>query len=120
MANSIEITNFSKGQMALPAIFAAIITARDALNTDNSVVLSSAVDDLQIALEEMAGYLEIDESTPQIEALKERITESLEASRKSMNDRGSASLVEMIASLYQQENAYQASLKTSNRMLALV
>ena len=51
----LEISSFSNGQTALPAVFAAIIAARDALNQEDSSTISSAVGNLQSALEGITG-----------------------------------------------------------------
>jgi hypothetical protein len=68
----------------------------------------------------MAGFLETDQDPVPIEALKSGFVGDVETSGGALAEHSSASLVEMIANLYHQENAYQASLKASNRMLALV
>jgi hypothetical protein len=116
---SFEITSFSKGQTALPAIFAAIIAARDALSEQDPGAISCAVGNLQSALEGIAGYLQIDEAQERMSPVTEESPLTGAASPGALEGRAGASLVEMIADLYHQENAYQASLRASNRMLAL-
>lgn len=116
----VEFAASHNGQTALPAIFAAIIDARDALNQDMPGAISSAVGNLQNALEGINGFLELDAVPGNVEGLAIKFLQEKCGSREMQFNRNPASLVEMIANLYHQENAYQTSLKTSNRMLALV
>jgi flagellar biosynthesis/type III secretory pathway chaperone len=114
----LEITSYGREQEALPEIFAAIIAARDAIQGDDPEAIATAVGSLQEALEGISGYLEMDAITlrggPAADDLDEGDASAEQA------DLSSASIVEQIANLYHQENAYQASLEVSDRMLALV
>jgi hypothetical protein len=111
-----KITSFSKEQTALPAVFAAIITARDALSKDDPSAILSAVGNLKNALEGITGHLDFAEVGYADEGM---LLADILSDGSTVTD-NTISLVEIIAGLYHQGNAYQASLNASDRMLALV
>jgi flagellar biosynthesis/type III secretory pathway chaperone len=88
----------------LPAIFAAIMAARDALHSEDRTALSNAASALQNALERL-GY-RLEGGSPEQTSATPHSPES------------SPSLIEKIARLYQQESVYHASLQASERTLA--
>ena len=88
----------------LPAIFAAIMAARDALHSEDHIALSNAASELQNVLDRL-GY-RLEGGSPE------------HASTLPHTPEGSLSLIERIARLYQQESIYHASLQASERTLA--
>ena len=99
------------------AVFASLIAARDALQANDRKALSGAMEDLQQALEDLSSARVNLPAISQKAYPPEKInlTKADEAGLQGEN----SSLVETIANLYHQESAYQASLKVSNRMLAI-
>jgi flagellar biosynthesis/type III secretory pathway chaperone len=99
---------------ALPAVFAAIISVRDALNNQDNAAASAALEDLQSALKNLGSLAE-----------GEQQLQSHPGKDKWVSDMGLPSptretnLAEVIAGLYHQGTAYQAVLRANNRTLAL-
>lgn len=108
----------SSTQTSLPALFAAILAARDALDAQDSAAISAALGDLQKALlpssqaanERTIRPVQVLESAAPVEPVAMR---SEPAASKA-----EANMIEYMASLYRQEKAYRAVLKASSRMLA--
>jgi len=103
---------------ALPAIFAAIITARDALTRNDAVALTGAINELQQTLDKIPPILGDSIDAGQFGGKIDPAQDSKTPFKKPGKQGAEPSLVEAIATLYYQENAYQDSLKLSNRMLA--
>jgi flagellar biosynthesis/type III secretory pathway chaperone len=111
---------------ALPAIFAAAVAMRDALNADDSAAVSLALGDLQSALADLDTFVERNRGE---EKMAQAVVEG-PSTNQADNARfphggqpaqpGVATLAELIADLYHQETAYQAVVSGSNRALALV
>jgi flagellar biosynthesis/type III secretory pathway chaperone len=95
-------------EAGLPALFAAIIAARDALDAQDSARISAAIRDMQDALEQLGDALGETPSRPLAER-REPVAASQPAPR--------ANLVEQVAHLYSQEAAYRAVLQMSNRLV---
>lgn len=106
-------------RIALPALFAAIVAAREALKTQDNVATSTAISDLQRALERLGKFLEGDSARQgRLEGLGGYLEEVGPVVKEEFSPQRGTNLVEMMADLYHRETAYQAVLKTSNRMLA--
>lgn len=105
----------------LPALFAAIIEARDALNEGEGESVSAAIAALGEALDHLNQFLEKD--MPRQQRMKD-IAEHMQQAQLPAEDllkpQETDNLVEVMARLYRQETAYQAVLKVSNRTLASV
>lgn len=109
---------FDAGQLALPAVFAAIINARNVLNADDTRAIAAAIGELQQALESVAHYLDSDEALSKFYSGAPAVAPERVSDPQQPEGRMETSLVEMIANLHHQETAYQASLDVSSRMLA--
>jgi flagellar biosynthesis/type III secretory pathway chaperone len=106
------------GMNALPALFAAILTARDALNNRDNSAVSAAIVEMQAALENLSQILERNRARLQQLGGISRPTEETQSTPAALPvSKTDASLIEVMADLYHQEAAYQAVLKVSNRML---
>ena len=110
-AASLQAGLVSSTSTSLPALFAAILAARDALDAQDSAAISAAGD-----IQNVLG--------PSSDALLDRPDRLLQP-RRSLSDTGrtvttrnETNMLEYMASLYRQEKAYQAVLKVSSRMLA--
>jgi flagellar biosynthesis/type III secretory pathway chaperone len=106
------------GMNALPALFAAILTARDALNNRDNSAVSAAIVEMQTALENLSQILERNRARLQQLGGISRSSEETQSTPAALPvSKTDASLIEVMADLYHQEAAYQAVLKVSNRML---
>ena len=106
------------GMVALPALFAAILAAREALNTHDNAAVSAAIGELETALENISQILEHNRARLQPVGSFSHSTEEGQSSTQLLPvSKTDASLIEVMADLYHQETAYQAVLKVSNRML---
>ncbi|MBN1148947.1 MAG: flagellar export chaperone FlgN [Anaerolineales bacterium] len=105
----------------LPAVFASIVSAQRALKTEDQAALSTAIDELQGALEHLGKFLG-EESIVHggADSLNQVLQEAQATHQAAPESRQDANLIEVMADLYQQETAYQAVLKASNRMVAYV
>ncbi len=97
----------------LPALFAAILAARDALNAHDLTAVSAALGDMQAALQQLGGALDEAQAKGGLPAQAESPfpTAGPDAAR------GRANLVEEMADLYRQEKAYRAVLRLNSRIL---
>lgn len=117
-AASLQAGLVSSTQTSLPALFAAILAARDALDAQDSAAVSAALGDLQKALlpngqaanDRALRPVQVPESAAPVEPLAAR--------SEPAGPRLEANMIEYMASLYRQEKAYRAVLKASSRMLA--
>jgi flagellar biosynthesis/type III secretory pathway chaperone len=101
----------------LPALFAAIMAARDALSAHDLAAVSVALGDMQDALQQTGPSPDESQAkevphTPGTGAESPFPTAGPEAAQAHAN------LVEEMADLYRQEKAYRAVLRLSSRMLA--
>lgn len=108
----------SHTQTSLPALFAAILAARDALDAQDSAAVSAALGELQNALlpnNQPPG----DRLVRTVQATETMTSAELPAARpESSSSKIEANMIEYMANLYRQEKAYRAVLKASSRMLA--
>jgi flagellar biosynthesis/type III secretory pathway chaperone len=108
----------SHTQTSLPALFAAILAARDALDAQDSAAVSVALGELQNALlpngqapgDRLVRAIQSPETTTSVESPTARL--------ESPGSKIEANMIEYMANLYRQEKAYRAVLKASSRMLA--
>lgn len=112
-AASLQAGLVSTTQTSLPALFAAILAARDALDAQDSAAVSAALGDLQNALRPSS---EIPGDRPSRTASAP--TEAFPARSGPVIPKIEANMIEYMANLYRQEKAYRAVLKASSRMLA--
>jgi flagellar biosynthesis/type III secretory pathway chaperone len=108
----------SHTQTSLPALFAAILAARDALDAQDSAAVSAALGELQNALlpNNQASGDRIARPAQTLEAATP--AEPLSVRSEPPAAKIEANMVEYMANLYRQEKAYRAVLKASSRMLA--
>lgn len=106
----------SSTQTSLPALFAAILDARDALDAQDSAAVRMAIDDLQKALNHVGAAAE-HRPTRASTAPPISETEAVASRSVSAPSRNESNLIEAMASLYRQEKAYRAVLQTGSRML---
>ena len=97
---------------SLPALFAAILAARDALDAQDSAAISAALGEIQNAL---APSTELSADRPDRVATVQADSRSVRL--EPTTSKNETNLLEYMASLYRQEKAYQAVLKVSSRML---
>jgi flagellar biosynthesis/type III secretory pathway chaperone len=108
-------------QVSLPAVFATIVSAREAIKARDQSAISGALNDLQDALDGLGKFLgarqppsdKTDFWRSYLQEARPLRQEAAPAPREETN------LVEVMARLYRQEEAYQAVLRASNRMLAI-
>ncbi len=103
----------SNTQTSLPALFAAILAARDALDAQDSAAISAALGELQNALN-TSNYASVSGPARLAPATSEAVQVRLEPS----SIKAGTNMIEYMANLYRQEKAYRAVLKVSSRMLA--
>ena len=105
----------------LPAVFASIVSAQNALKTEDQAALSTAVGELQGALEHLGRFLgEGSVYQGGTDFLNQVLQEAQAARQTEPDTQQDANLIEVMADLYQQETVYQAVLRASNRMVACV
>jgi flagellar biosynthesis/type III secretory pathway chaperone len=118
-AASLQAGLVKSTQTSLPALFAAILAARDALDAQDSAAVSLALGELQNALAPgghssgdrfYARSVQPSEATAPLEPLDMRFVPA--------SSRDEANMIEYMANLYRQEKAYKAVLQVSSRMLA--
>jgi flagellar biosynthesis/type III secretory pathway chaperone len=108
-------------QTNLPAVFASIVAAQNALQNQDQAALSTAIGELQGALVHLGRFLgEGSISQGQSGPLHEALQEAHVARQAPPDSQQDANLIEVMVDLYQQETAYQAVLRASNRMMACV
>lgn len=95
-------------QSCFPEVFAAVLDARHALETGDRRAIAGALDDLQTLI------ARLEESTQT--ARGETIRPDLAATSQPAKPSG---LVEKIAALHRQQNAYRAVFQSGQRMLSL-
>lgn len=101
-------TSLAQGsQNGLPALFAAIIAARDALDAHDNARVSVAIGEMQEALEQLGRSL--DDVSPRPPSERGEPTPGARPAAQ-------ANLVEQMAHLYNQQAAYRAVLRVSNRL----
>jgi flagellar biosynthesis/type III secretory pathway chaperone len=100
------------GQTSLPAVFAAIVATRDAIQANDHLAISAAIGDLQQALDQLGRLLGRPRQSPR--GFQDLASPSI---GQPSNTREKASFVEALAGLYRQEAAYQAVLNVSSRIL---
>jgi hypothetical protein len=111
-AASLQAGLVSNTQTSLPALFSAILAARDALDAQDSSAISAALGELQNAFR------------PNSETAADRPSRNTQLPaeafplRSEPAPRVEANMIEYMANLYRQEKAYRAVLKVSTRMLA--
>jgi flagellar biosynthesis/type III secretory pathway chaperone len=107
----------SNTQTSLPALFAAILAARDALDAQDSAAVTAALGDLQNALlpdsQASGDRLARSAQAPETATPAGPLTARTEPSASKIE----ANMIEYMANLYRQEKAYRAVLKASSRML---
>jgi len=107
-------------QVNLPAIFAAIVSVREALKAKDHSTISGALDDLQDALDGLGKFLGARQTqSDKADFLHTYLQETRPRRQGAPSPREETNLVEVMAKLYRQEEAYQAVLRASNRMLAI-
>jgi hypothetical protein len=102
------------GQADLPALFAAILAARDALSAGDRGEVSKALESMETALERLGKNLsnELAEPLPATQPAEEPRT-TVSAPQRSL------SMVEAVANLYRQEAAYRAVLNVNRRIMVV-
>lgn len=118
-AASLQAGLVESTQTSLPALFAAILAARDALDAQDSAAVSAALGDLQNALAPGertgdAGY----QTGPFQPAGAMSPAEPFDLRSSLLSTGDEANMIETMANLYRQEKAYRAVLQVSSRMLA--
>jgi flagellar biosynthesis/type III secretory pathway chaperone len=111
-AASLQASLVGSASTSLPALFAAILDARDALDAQDSAAISAALGEIQSALDpdsDLSGDQPGRRSSNEAEFLPDQSEPAI-----SNNE---TNILEYIANLYRQEKAYQAVLKVSSRML---
>jgi flagellar biosynthesis/type III secretory pathway chaperone len=112
-AASLQAGLVSSSSTSLPALFAAIVAAREALNARDSEAISAALGELQDALV-TSSETSVDRPSKVAATQAEAFTIRSEPT----NSKIEPNMLEYIANLYRQEKAYKAVLKVSSRMLA--
>jgi flagellar biosynthesis/type III secretory pathway chaperone len=107
-------------QVNLPAVFATIVSVREALKARDQSAISGALNDLQDALDGLGKYLGARQPhSDKTDFWRNYLQEARPPRQEAPAPREETNLVEVMARLYRQEEAYQAVLKASNRMLAI-
>jgi flagellar biosynthesis/type III secretory pathway chaperone len=108
------------GQSDLPALFAAVLAARQALDEGDKIAVSNAIVGMENALERLGRSLMTRPTPPEAEDAAGTPAAEPAPQRPTVDDHHVAgpSLVETMANLYRQQAAYQAVLRVSRRMLA--
>jgi len=112
-AASLQAGLVSSTHTSLPALFAAILAARDALDAQDSAAVSAALGDLQNALRSNS-----DTSGDRPSRIPPASAEAFPVRSEPAAPKVEANVIEYMANLYRQEKAYRAVLKASSRMLA--
>jgi len=101
----------------LPALFAAILAARDALSAHDLAAVSAALGEMQDALQQ-TGASAAENEGKEAPSAQEPDGEFPFPTTGPETSRARANLVEEMADLYRQEKAYRAVLRLSSRMMA--
>jgi flagellar biosynthesis/type III secretory pathway chaperone len=105
-------------QISLPAVFATIVSVREALKARDQSAISSALNDLQDALDGLGKFLGARQpQSDKSDFWRNYLQEARPPRLGAPAPREETNLVEVMARLYRQEEAYQAVLRASNRML---
>jgi hypothetical protein len=116
-AASLQAGLVSRTQTSLPALFAAILAARDALDAQDSAAVSAALGELQNALLPNSQVASDRLARPAQAPEPPLIAEPMAVRSETSASKGEANMIEYMANLYRLEKAYRAVLKTSSRML---
>jgi len=111
-AASLQAGLVSSSSTSLPALFSAILAAREALDAQDSEAISVALGDIQNAL---APVNDISADRPGRAAAAQ--AEPFSMRSEVTTPKNETNMLEYMASLYRQEKAYKAVLKVSSRML---
>jgi flagellar biosynthesis/type III secretory pathway chaperone len=107
-------------QISLPAVFATIVSVREALKARDQSAISSALNDLQDALDGLGKFLSGGQTpSDKTDLWRSYLQEARPPRQGAPAPREDANLIDVMARLYRQEEAYQAVLRASNRMLAI-
>jgi flagellar biosynthesis/type III secretory pathway chaperone len=111
---------FPGGQVSLPAVFATIVSASEALKARDQSAISGALNDLQDALDGLGKFLGARQpQSDKSDFWRNYLQEARPPRLGAPTPREETNLVEVMARLYRQEEAYQAVLRANNRMLAI-
>lgn len=102
----------SSSSTSLPALFSAILAAREALDAQDSAAISAALGEIQNAL---APVNDISADRPGRVAAAQ--AEPFSMRSEVTAPKNETNMLEYMANLYRQEKAYKAVLKVSSRML---
>jgi flagellar biosynthesis/type III secretory pathway chaperone len=106
------------GQVSLPAVFATLVSASEALKARDQSAISGALNDLQDALDGLGKFLGARQpQSDKSDFWRNYLQEARPPRLGAPAPREETNLVEVMARLYRQEEAYQAVLRASNRML---
>ena len=111
-AASLQAGLVSSSSTSLPALFSAILAAREALDAQDSEAISVALGDIQNAL---APVNDISADRPGRAAAAQ--AEPFSMRSEVTAPKNETNMLEYMANLYRQEKAYKAVLKVSSRML---
>jgi FlgN protein len=114
-AASLQAGLVSSSSTSLPALFSAILAAREALDAQDSAAISAALGEIQNAL---APSNDISTDRPDRTATAQAQAESISIRSEPTTLKNEPNMLEYMANLYRQEKAYKAVLKVSSRMLA--
>jgi flagellar biosynthesis/type III secretory pathway chaperone len=111
-AASLQAGLVSSSSTSLPALFSAILAAREALDAQDSEAISAALGEIQNAL---APVNDISADRPGRVAATQAELFSMRSEVTA--PKNETNMLEYMANLYRQEKAYKAVLKVSSRML---
>jgi flagellar biosynthesis/type III secretory pathway chaperone len=118
-AASLQAGLVKSTQTSLPALFAAILAARDALDAQDSAAVSAALGELQNALAPGDPDTGDRYHARSVQASGTAAPlEPFDLRPGPVSARDEANMIEYMANLYRQEKAYRAVLQVSSRMLA--
>jgi flagellar biosynthesis/type III secretory pathway chaperone len=112
-AASLQAGLVSSSSTSLPALFSAILAARDALDAQDRDAISAALGEIQNALAPDSDLSSIERSG-RVAAVQ---AEPLSIRSEPNPPKNDTNMLEYMANLYRQEKAYKAVLKVSSRML---
>ncbi len=116
-----SITQNVNGDAAFSPLFAAIISARDALNSGDKTAIQTALGQLQSASDNLNGAITTNGARQrQVQAAMDRIGKTQTELKSLLSQKEDVNMAEAISQLSNQETVYQAVLEVGKRAISVV
>jgi flagellar hook-associated protein 3 FlgL len=113
------ITQNVDGNAALSPLFSAMISARDALNSNNTANLQAAAAALQAAIRNVSDAATVNGARQrQVRLSQDRLEKAQIELKSLLSQKEDANMAEVISSLRHQETVYQTVLEVGHRAIS--